>query len=187
MEPIIRPVLANITTLAQHQIHVEEHPEEYCPDHCPYCGISGLRLFCCYYRVPDRENSSSESMNPVKILRFTCPDKECGRTSSTLPACLPPRRWYLWEVQQQTLSQLLDGRSARQVSRCLTPSRRTVARWWQWLNRQYQTFSHHILNHLYEELGRYNRSAADFWSALFARYSLREGMVINLCAGVRVP
>lgn len=187
MLQIIRPILSFITTLPQHLIHVEQHPKDYCPDRCPYCGLSGLRLWGCYYRVPDRENPTSESMNPVKILRFICPDKECGRTCSTLPACIPPRRWYLWEDQQLVLSQLLNGASIRQVSQSLTPSRRTVARWWRWMNGCYKIFSLHILNRLHQELGRHNRSVSDFWLALFERRSLMEGMVINLCAGVKVP
>lgn len=187
MLQIIRPILSFITSLSQHLTHVEQHPEDYRPDRCPYCGLSVLHLWGSYYRMPDRGSPTSESMNPVKILRFKCPDKECGRTCSMLPACIPPRRWYLWEDQQQVLSELLNGASIRQVSQSLTPSRRTVARWWRWMNDHYKIFSLHILNHLHQELGHYNRSAHDFWSALFEQRSLMEGMVFNLDAGVKIP
>ncbi|MBT4082031.1 MAG: hypothetical protein HOE82_15590 [Gammaproteobacteria bacterium] len=187
MATIIRPILSWIKSLSEHQTHVEQHPEDYCPDNCPYCGKSDLRLYGCYYRVPDRESPSGESFNPVKILRFICQDEACGRTCSCLPACIPPHRWYQWESQEKVFSQLLSGDSIHQVSKSLTPARRTVARWWRWLNDQYPLFSHHILNRFHEDLGRYNSASSSFWSALFEQKSLMEGMVINIQSGVAIP
>jgi len=63
-------ILHGIQTLTQHLIRIETSPDDYRPDCCPSCGKSGLWHHGRYHRQSDREHGSSDSLNPLPILRF---------------------------------------------------------------------------------------------------------------------
>jgi len=66
----MRPILSGIHNLKQHDEHLSSTPEDYRPDCCPHCCKSGLHCHGCYPRQSDREHSSRDSLNPVRIPRF---------------------------------------------------------------------------------------------------------------------
>ena len=101
-------ILAGIHSLTQHLQQLNSNPEAYRPKRCPHCGHAGVWSHGHYLRLPDRENSGPDSLNPIPILRFFCPQAGCRRSCSALPECIPPRRWYLWSVQQAMLLFLIS-------------------------------------------------------------------------------
>jgi len=105
-------ILGSIVSLVQHLATVFTDPDVYRPAACPHCGSGGVWHHGCYHRKADRLNSAEESLNPVPVRRFLCPG--CWHTCSRLPACIPPRRWYDWFVQQAVLLLLLCGASLGQ-------------------------------------------------------------------------
>ena len=109
-------ILASITTLAQHLHAVANDSDVYRPPACPQCSAAGMWCHGCYHRKADRSASAGESLNPVPVLRFLCP--ACQRTCSRLPACIAPRRWYDWALQQAVLLLLLAGCSVHQCCNC---------------------------------------------------------------------
>lgn len=95
-------ILGTIITLDQHFDEVANGGGAYRPANCPYCQAAGLWHHGCYHRKACR---SEAHRNPVAILRFLC--NACLRTCSRLPACIAPRRWYDWAIQQVVLLLLL--------------------------------------------------------------------------------
>jgi transposase-like protein len=126
----------------------------------------------CYYRKADRSTGGGESLNPVPVLRFLC--RECKRTCSRLPACIAPRRWYDWAVQQTVLLLLLARVSLHQCARCTGRDRRTVGRWWCWLHERGEVFSS-LLRSRWPELGRC-ADFASFWRNVIDELSLQQAM-----------
>ncbi len=66
------------------------------------------------------------------------------------------------------------GVSLRELARWLWPSRRTIGRWWHWLEGRFDEHALHLRSR-FPELGR----AVDwkaFWSRCFERMSLSEAM-----------
>ena len=103
-------ILGTITTLDQHIVELANGGDAYRPANCPYCQVGGLWHHGCYHRKADRSVAGSEPRaNAVAILRFLC--NACLRTCSRLPACIAPRRWYDWAMQQIVLLLLLTGGS----------------------------------------------------------------------------
>ena len=135
----IRPILPSLLTLIQHIQTLNLTPYEYTPKECPYCHSKKLWNHGCYTRKPDKTNEGPDNsnLNPVPIPRYLCPQKDCGRTCSTLPECLPPRRWYQWSVQEQVLRYYLEGRSTLDIEKLVKPSIMTICRW---INRFIEQF-----------------------------------------------
>ncbi len=80
---------------------------------------------------------------------------------------------------------MIAGESIREVARRMWPSRRTIGRWWDWLQAQFDEHSLHLRSR-FAELGR----AVDwkgFWSRCFERMSLGEAMGWLDRVGVSVP
>ena len=48
-------ILPAIDSLNQHLYHLEHHPEAYCPQRCPHCGMEGVWVHGHYLRKADRE------------------------------------------------------------------------------------------------------------------------------------
>src|SRR5580692_5567047 len=107
-------ILADLLTLEQYLLRFKQHDIGF-PDQCLNCGKSGLWLHGCYSRKADRLNAAGASLNPILIQRLFCPD--CKKTCSVLPECIPPNRWYLWEVQQMAFLLLLAGKSLRAIAK----------------------------------------------------------------------
>jgi transposase-like protein len=150
---------------------------------CPHCSRAGLWRHGCYDRKADRLSPAGESLNPVPIQRFLC--RICRRTCSVLPECLPPRRWYLWAVQQVALEQLLSGASLRVVARAIAPSRHTLRRWWQRFKEQFHLHKDALCHH-FAALGRTN-GFAPFWQACFTVIPLCSAMRLCHVSGVAIP
>lgn len=165
-------IVASIVSLAEHLIAVATDPEQYRPGACPHCRRAGVWRHGCYHRKADRGTGGGESRNPVPVLRFLC--LACARTCSRLPACIAPRRWYDWAVQQAVLVLLLGGMSLHGCARCSGFNRRTVQRWRDWLRERGEQFTF-FLRSRWPELGR----AADFeslWRTVIDEMSLQRAM-----------
>ncbi len=132
-------ILASVTTLEQHLDAVAGNSEIYRPQRCPHCGVAGLWCHGCYFRKADHTTPSAKSVNPVPILRYLC--RACKHTCSRLPACIAPRRWFDWVMQQLVLLMLLAGNSVRFCSHCSGRACSTVRRWRDWLNKRGEEFS----------------------------------------------
>ncbi len=176
-------MLPAIVSLEQHQERLRDNPEAYRPERCPHCGKGCLHRHGHYERNAPRGEGLAFSLESLFIPRFYCP--KCHGTCSRLPACLSPRRQYWWKSQQSVLQRLIAGQSVHEVARQMWPSRRTVGRWWNWLEGQ---FDEHALplRSRFADLGR----AVDwkaFWSLCFEHMSLSEAMGWLDRAGVSVP
>ena len=138
-------ILAGILSLIQYKNEVECGLEKTLQlERCVCCGRSNPWRHGSYARDSDHLNRSCNSLNPIFIQRYYCPD--CGKTMSVLPECIPPRRWYLWETQQAVILLFFSSNSARAVEKQVKPSRHTIKRWVAWieLNRFALTRPHKI-------------------------------------------
>ena len=176
-------ILPAIDTLYQHLYQLEHHPEIYRPAHCPGCGLSGLWCHGFYSRKADREGQHGVYLDRIPIPRYFC--RHCRQSCSRLPACIPPRRWYLWRIQQVILSVLMAGGSFTQAARESDPGRRTTSRWWHRLQACFNQHCFHLRSR-FPRLGRYH-SLPSFWLACFAERSLAEVMAVLDHCGVVVP
>jgi len=176
-------ILIGIHTLKQHVRHLHTQPQEYQPQRCPSCGFHTLWAHGYYQRQADREHGSQDSLNPIRIPRYRCP--HCRHTCSTLPACLPPRRWYPWSLQQQALEQSVRGHSICQIAQALIPARTTISRW---IRRFKERFALHA-DHLRQRLSTLQRTSGfhPFWRQCLCRCSLAEAMASVHQAGIAIP
>jgi transposase-like protein len=176
-------MLPAIVTLEQLQERLREDPQAYRPKRCCHCGRAGLHRHGHYERNAPRSEGLAFSLNALFIPRFYCP--KCRSTCSRLPGCLAPRRQYWWGTQQAVLQGLLGGQSIRAVARGMWPSRRTVGRWWNWLQEHFDEHALHLRSR-FPQLGRAVDGEA-FWSLCFERMSLNDAMGWLDRAGVSVP
>jgi len=178
-------IVAGIQTLVQHVHHLQVQPESYRPKRCVWCGLEGLWAHGCYVRKANGRGLARETDSDILIPRYRCPHAGCGRTCSVLPAVIPPRRHYLWEVQQVAVLLLASGISLNKTARLLAPSRATVRRWWQ----QFQhCFRQHaaVLRSRFPELGRH-RGPRGFWQACLRAMDLSAAMLELHHGGVDIP
>jgi hypothetical protein len=160
-----------------------EEPEAYRPANCPGCGLSGLWMHGGYERKADRETGKG---NPVLIPRFLCGRKAgCGRSCSSLPSELPPRRWCGWSVQSVALLKRLSGTSLRACARVCGCARSTVRRWWRWLHERHELYGFHLRSQ-WPEWGRAAPWRA-FWQRALCEQPLRELMAGLDRQGILVP
>lgn len=164
-------ILGTITTLDQHFVEIANGGNAYRPANCPHCQVGGLWHHGCYHRKAERSADSSQSRNPVAILRFLC--NACLRTCSRLPACIAPRRWYDWAMQQVVLLLLLTGGSLHQGCRQTGRARSTLRRWRDWLQARSVQFTFFLRSRL-PELGRLPEP--DLWPQVISRLSLAQAM-----------
>ena len=166
-------ILSSVTTLLQHLDAIATNSEIYRPLLCPYCGCGGLWHHGCYYRKADRRpTDSTNSLNPVPILRYLC--HACKHTCSRLPACIAPRRWFDWVMQQLVFLMLLAGNSVRLCSDCSKCARSTVRRWRDWLGERGDTFTFWLRSR-FPELGRHPDKDA-FWCHVMQNMTLMQAM-----------
>lgn len=165
-------IVGSITSLSQHLIAIVTDTEQYRPAACPHCQLKGLWRHGCYHRKADRSAGDGESLNPVPVLRFLC--RACEGTCSRLPACMAPRRWYDWVVQQTVLMLVLSGMSLHGCARCSGFDRRTVRRWRDWLHERGEQFAF-FLRSRWSELGRVADFDA-FWRNVIDELSLQQAM-----------
>jgi transposase-like protein len=176
-------IVALILTLQQHLDSLVSKPVIYRPSACPNCSFGKLWCHGCYERKADRYSPTSESLNPIPILRFLC--LGCHKTCSRLPECIAPRRWYDWTIQQVVLLALLNGRSIRRCSQEYNLARRTISRWWRELQERSHEFEL-FLRARFPELGR-SVDFADFWQNCWQAMPLSRAMYWLDREGVVVP
>lgn len=174
-------ILAGILSLLQYQNDMNE--EQHRLERCLCCGRADPHFHGRYPRKADRSNKSGDSLNPILIQRYYCP--ECQKTCSALPECVPPRRWYLWEVQQVTLVLLLAGQSLRAIAKAVAPSRRTIGRWINRFKEQWHLHKDVLCNH-FADLGR-TINFNDFWMTCLGQISLAHAMRLCYVARVFIP
>jgi len=176
-------ILPAIESLNQYLSYLKHHADDYRPSHCPHCGVSEVWRHGHYLRKADREGEDGVYLDPVPIPRFYCCD--CEMTFSRLPACIAPRRWYLWATQQAVLVLLLSGYSLRKVARMCRPGRRTIGRWWEGLKSRFQEHTFPLRNR-FPELGCH-LCFSSFWSACLEQMSLADAMGWLERDGVDIP
>ena len=176
-------ILAEILSLIQYKSEVGNNPNVERPAFCIRCGVADPWKHATYPRQSDRINTSSLSLNPVLIQRYYCSD--CHRTFSVLPECIPPRRWYLWDMQAMVLLLCLAGTSASAVAKEVLPSRQTVRRWFKHFQAQYRLHRDVLCGH-FVELGRFS-GLSGFWQAALKTVPLSTAMRLCHVAGVAIP
>jgi len=176
-------IVAGITSLIQHINVSKEDSKRYRPACCSSCGNLGLWRHGSYPRNPHRPHAPGQSLNPISIQRFYCP--VCHKTCSVLPECIPPRRWYMWDIQQAVLLLCLSGKSLYAVAKEVAPSRPTIARWLARFKEQFRLHKDTLCNHVVE-LGR-TIDFSDFWSTCFKQLSLGAAMRLCHVSGVHIP
>jgi hypothetical protein len=177
-------ILPGILSLLQHLDTLQKEPEAYRPKGCPGCSHAIVWCHGCYTRKADRSDMN-EAMDPVPIPRFFCPS--CRSSCSTLPECIPPRSWYLWEVRQIIFLLLLAGNS---VGRTVAlggsrACRQTVQRWWRRFQECAPVYSFHLRAH-FPWLGRH-AGFTDFWKSCLNSLSLSTVMRLLHGEGLCVP
>jgi len=168
----MRRIVAGITSLEQHLQEVEHRPETYRPPCCPDCGLKPVWCHGRYSRKADLCHRGAANLNPVPILRYRC--RDCGRTCSRLPECIAPRRWYTWLLQEIRLRRLLAAPPPDLPEPWPIPARRTVQRWWHWLQEQTDVFRF-TLTSRFPELGR-TADGPSFWRQVFDTLGLSRAM-----------
>lgn len=168
-------IVAGILLLTQHLTTLKENPNHYRSNFCPHCGRAGIWNHGHY----DRKSDRSGELNPISILRFFCP--YCKKTHSALPECIPPKRWYMWDIQQSVLFKIISGESMHAVSRSEQPSLSTCKRWME-------RFKNHFLKQRDALSARVNELARlvdfeGFWKNCLNQMSLGRAMLLCNQAG----
>jgi transposase-like protein len=176
-------ILPEIPTLSQYLESIFKDPNLFDSIRCEHCHYAALWRHGGYWRKPDRSNPADQSLNPVFIQRFFCP--ACKKTCSVLPECMPPRRWYLWDIQQAALELYLVGCSLRAIAAQLVPDRRTIGRWVKLFQERF-LLQEDALRNRDPELGRASGFVA-FWQACLDKFSLATAMRFCHASGVSIP
>jgi hypothetical protein len=188
-------IVPGIETLDQHRSTLSSDPERYRPKACTQCGLAHPWAHGCYPRKSDRPPEGDGRRHPILIPRFRCRNPACRHTCSRLPSCIPPRRWYLWSVQQLVLIRVLTG-----VSLCAAgthfalrtgPARSTIRRWRDGL-RPAPTSQAPAGCFIFQLKGRFPALAQGgdgdaFWLGCLRRLGLAGAMTALDALGVVVP
>lgn len=157
--------------------------ERYRPNNCPHCNSKAPRCHGVYFRKSDRENAGNKNLNPIAIPRFYC--AKCKRTCSVLPECIPPRRWYLWCMQQACILFYFGKSSFRYIAKNNLPSRWTISRWIRNLKKQFAIHSFYLKSY-FSELGIFN-DFERFWKNCLEKLTLSKLMLLLNNSGVVIP
>ncbi len=176
-------ILAKITSLGQHIKHLCDHPQDYRPPQCPHCHKAGVWIHGSYGRMADRDEKTGGHLNPVTIPRFRCP--HCKKTCSVLPECIPPRRWYLWDIQQAVLQLLLAGHPLPSTKPARHPGIATIRHWWNWFQESFLCHAD-ALRSRFPEFGRLV-GFYEFWKTCLTKMSLSEAMYWLHKSGLSIP
>ena len=178
----MRRIVIGITSLEQHLQTLRENPEVYRPHSCPDCGFGKLWVHGNYDRKADRIGVGEESLNPIPIPRYRCVD--CKVTCSRVPECIAPKRWYNWAVQAVCLLAVMRGTQPEGNASLRKPARRTIGRWWRWLQERGPVFRFQ-LNSRFAELGRVGEEL-DYWCHVIETMGLSRAMAF-VNREMRVP
>lgn len=174
----MRCIVAGILSLTQHLTMVKENANYHGANSCHHCGKSGAWKHGYYDRKSDR--SKTGELNPILIPRFFC--SHCKKTYSILPECIPPRRWYLWCIQQLVLFKMISGESIRAVDRSEQPSLSTCKRWL----KRFKKYFLEQRDALCARIGSLARFVdfESFWKNCLSQMSLDRAMLFCNQAGV---
>ena len=176
---MITAILPGVDRLLQ---HLKNDLDKYRPQCCPHCGGSVMWYHGSYDRKSDR-NGLQSTLNPITIPRFFCPN--CKRTTSVLPECISPKRWYVWKKQQEVILLFLSRVSVRAIAKQVTPGRSTISRWISWIQDRYRKHKDVICNY-FPNFGLAN-NYEDFWKTCFKEMSLSKAMYLCYTSGISVP
>lgn len=176
-------ILPDILSLTQYLYILANDPVQLRPDRCPCCNRPDPWCHGGYGRKADRAYESEESLNPIWILRYFCPS--CRKTFSVLPECIPPRRWYLWTIQQMSFLLALMGKSASAIAREIIPSRHTVRRWLLRFKEQFHLHADTLKN-CWNDLGR-TSDFSEFWQKCLEKIPLSTAMLVCHLSGIFIP
>ena len=178
-------ILAGIPSLAEYKARLPQL--DICRT-CPDCGLAAaLHRHGRYDRKSYRQSESDKSFNPVNILRFIC--KFCRKTCHALPECMPPRRWYLWKVQQAVILAWLAGSSWNFISQKFKIARSTCRRWVQHLQSKFPLRSD-VLKNTASGISQklvYCFEVKPFWQTCLTHIDLSRAMLLCHRAGVYIP
>jgi len=178
----MRFIIPDITNLPDYFFNFDDIMDQYHNDckPCPHCGAHSLWKHGFYERKPDRETGE---YNFTLHQRYIC--RYCHKTCSVLPECIPPRRWYIWKIQQSALSQYLSGISIKSIAKSILPSRSTVSRWIDELKEKFLVYAD-TLKSLVPSLGYYSNFNS-FWQGCLDQWSLSSIMLTLNNHGLDVP
>ena len=176
-------ILPMFFSLIQYKNALDNNSVLIRPDYCVLCGRAHPWRHGPYPRKPHRDGGFGESLNPILIQRYFCPG--CEKTFSVLPECIPPHRWYLWEVQQAVLLLFILGHSAYDIAKESIPSYQTITRWFHRFQEQYRLHRDTLCS-LFGELAR-SSCFDDFWTVCFKQMTLGAAMRLCHVAGVAIP
>jgi len=154
------------------------------PAHCVYCGYHKVHRHGTRPRQSDRRNVGAQSLNPVLIQRYRCAD--CRRTFSRLPICIPPRRWYDWERQQNVLADHIEGKSYRRIAQLFKVARSTVSRWITSFKENFLIHADQIRQQEVELLKK-TIDFRSFWKTCLSKFSMAKIMYRLHIAGISIP
>jgi hypothetical protein len=184
-------ILSGFTTIMDYLAYMNDpiHKCQACLRRCNICGLAdALHRHGSYPRKPDRSIlPGTETLNPVPIQRYIC--KNCGVTCSELPECIPPRRWYPWEVQQFVIEERLLGKTWDLISEVCGASVKTCRRWFNQLRTQCASHAD-VLRNVAGSLCEVLASSVDFksfWQKCFSEISLARSMLLCHQAKITVP
>jgi transposase-like protein len=168
----MRRIVIGITSLEQHLQRLSQDREVYRPQACPRCGFGTLWEHGSYDRKADRIGVGEENLNPIPIPRYLCAG--CERTCSRVPECIAPRRWYNWIVQAICMRAVMRGTQPEGEASWSHPARRTIGRWWRWLQECGPVFRFHLSSR-FAELGRWAEEF-DYWCQVIKTMGLSRAM-----------
>lgn len=168
----MRRIVIGITSLEQHLQMLSQNPEVYRPHSCPDCGFGKLWVHGNYDRKADRIGVGEDNLNPIPIPRYRCAG--CWCTCSRVPECIAPRRWYNWIVQAVCLRAVMRGAEPEGEASLSHPARRTIGRWWRWLQECGPVFRFHLSSR-FAELGRLAEEL-DYWCHVIKTMGLSRAM-----------
>ena len=177
-------ILPEITCSLQYLDYIKFVLAACRPKNCCHCGHATIWGWGFYYRKSYGRDDSITSPELISLQRFYCP--KCHRTTSVLPEFMSPRRWYLWQKQQQVLLLSLAGLSLTTIAKKTGPARSTIARWLGRLQEQFRYHKDVIVAHE-PELGLANNHIS-FWQQCLAKIPLlSRAMLMCHYAGVTIP
>jgi hypothetical protein len=190
-------ILPDFLTLDDYYIYIElllfeEAKAREMDRKCPTCRIlNALHIHGSYDRYPDRPVvAGKKSLNPIKILRFICKYAECKKTCSFLPECIPPRRWYIWKLQQSVIQRYFHGCSWKDISVKTDIPISTCKRWCKWLvakHNDYAFILKNVAGNLKDALLDCANDFKQLWRVCFTHISLDRAMLLCHKSGVATP
>ena len=163
-------LIKEYATIDQYNQDVKEYPDNLKPKECNNCGCHHFWFNGHYERAISGRDQNKNHFDNVYIIRFKC--SRCHDHYSILPSIIPLLRWYLWCMQQWVILLVLNGYSFYKAARTARVDRRTVSRWYYWLEAKYKII-YHTMCHLNKTLSKHYRMK-NFYLSLFAYHHLSK-------------